>query len=165
MDRSDRCLLGELISAALLALLVAGCKPTPEVVVPILKQKVAVEEQLNLFNHEAIGRAVKGNPWVAHIDAVDLDQDGLLDVIGCEAREGKNFGVLGKVYLQLYCCSSGYRRNAAFCSDDRGRSQESVWVAGHVHYYWGGFHTIFCDLFFGNQGTDKSSKNKCQVFR
>jgi hypothetical protein len=91
MDRSGRCFLGELISAALLGLLVAGCKPTPEVVIPILKQKAVVVEHLNLFNHEPIGRSVKGNPWVAHIDAVDLDQDGLLDVIGCEAREGEVF--------------------------------------------------------------------------
>lgn len=91
MDRPDRCFIGELVSATLLCLLAAACKPAPEVVKPILKPKAAVVEDLNLFSHDAIGRAFVGNPWVAHIDAVDLDQDGRLDIIGCGAREGEVF--------------------------------------------------------------------------
>jgi hypothetical protein len=37
----------------------------------------------------AIGNPVSGHPWIAHVNAVDLDRDGLMDVIACEAQEGK----------------------------------------------------------------------------
>ena len=36
-----------------------------------------------------IGNPVTRHPWVAHVKAVDLDHDGLMDVIACEAQEGK----------------------------------------------------------------------------
>lgn len=43
---------------------------------------------LNLYESEDIGRALGDNkPWVAHVRAVDLNQDGRMDVIGCEAKD------------------------------------------------------------------------------
>jgi hypothetical protein len=36
-----------------------------------------------------IGRAVQRPPWIAHVLAVDLDHDGLLDVVACEAMENE----------------------------------------------------------------------------
>jgi len=35
-----------------------------------------------------IGAGFSRPPWIAHVNAVDLDRDGLLDVIACEAQEG-----------------------------------------------------------------------------
>ena len=78
-------------TAGFLALLVVGCKPAPEPIQPILKPKVELVEDLNLYRHQAVGKSFEGNPWVSHLDVVDLDQDGLLDVIGCEARDSEVF--------------------------------------------------------------------------
>ena len=36
-----------------------------------------------------IGGPVTGHPWITHVTTVDLDQDGLMDVIACEGQEGK----------------------------------------------------------------------------
>lgn len=37
----------------------------------------------------SIGNLVSGHPWIAHVRAVDLDKDGMMDVVACEAQEGK----------------------------------------------------------------------------
>ncbi|MGK0236800.1 MAG: hypothetical protein ACI92G_000256 [Candidatus Pelagisphaera sp.] len=42
---------------------------------------------LSLFNGEHIGRGFGDDkPWIAHVRAIDLDQDGRMDIIGCEAK-------------------------------------------------------------------------------
>ena len=70
-----------------LGMLVAACKPAPEPIKPILKPKAEVVEDINRYQAQPIGDAAGEYPWVSHIDAVDLDQDGRLDLIGCEARD------------------------------------------------------------------------------
>lgn len=39
------------------------------------------------FKMEAIGKPVGDKPWVAHVKAVDLDQDGRMDIVSCEAKD------------------------------------------------------------------------------
>ncbi|RME71396.1 MAG: VCBS repeat-containing protein [Verrucomicrobia bacterium] len=36
--------------------------------------------------HEPIGRDAPPPPWIANVNAIDVDQDGLLDIVACEAR-------------------------------------------------------------------------------
>jgi len=43
-------------------------------------------EDLGRYTPEAIGGPVGNKPWVAHVKAVDLDRDGLMDVIACESK-------------------------------------------------------------------------------
>ncbi|MDB2499454.1 VCBS repeat-containing protein [bacterium] len=74
-----------------LGMLVAACKPAPEPIKPILKPKAEVVEDINRYQAQPIGDAAGEYPWVSHIDAVDLDQDGRLDLIGCEARDNEIF--------------------------------------------------------------------------
>lgn len=38
------------------------------------------------FQSQAIGAAIDGPPWIAHVLPVDLDKDGRLDLVCCEAR-------------------------------------------------------------------------------
>lgn len=58
---------------------VAKPPPKPETVV-----------NLDLYRGQRIGRDFgDGKPWVAHVRAVDLDQDGRMDVIGCEAKDNE----------------------------------------------------------------------------
>jgi len=48
-----------------------------------------VVEMLDYLHPEHIGGPVGKMPWIAHAIAVDLDHDGLLDVVACEAQENK----------------------------------------------------------------------------
>jgi hypothetical protein len=48
---------------------------------------------LSLFQAMPIGAAITQPPWIAHVTTVDLDRDGLLDVIGCEAQENTIFWI------------------------------------------------------------------------
>ena len=41
------------------------------------------------FHPQPIGAAASQPPWIANITAVDLDQDGLMDLLVCEAKENK----------------------------------------------------------------------------
>lgn len=41
------------------------------------------------FRAEPIGAPLARPPWIAHVTAVDLDRDGLLDVVACEALENR----------------------------------------------------------------------------
>ncbi|MCH2613522.1 MAG: VCBS repeat-containing protein, partial [Opitutales bacterium] len=63
-----------------------GCA-VPEVVLdspspPITRAEVDLER----YTRKAIGKKPEGVPWVAHVRAFDLNQDGLMDAIGCEAK-------------------------------------------------------------------------------
>lgn len=62
------------MTLALLAFALNGCRRKPsEGPGPILKP-------------QAIGAALNGRPWITHIQVVDLDTDGLLDVLACDAK-------------------------------------------------------------------------------
>lgn len=67
-----------------------GCAPSePDIALPP-PPKASKEVNLNLFNGETIGREIgQGRPWVAHVRAVDLDQDGRLDAVACEAKDSE----------------------------------------------------------------------------
>ena len=70
--------------AAALAVAVGGCSrevaPAPA--------STRVGSPLHL-RPEPIGAAGARPPWIAHVLAVDLDRDGLLDVVACEALENR----------------------------------------------------------------------------
>ncbi len=46
-------------------------------------------EDLDRFSPMPVGAPVGKDPWIAHVRAVDLDQDGLMDVIFCEAKHNQ----------------------------------------------------------------------------
>src|ERR1051326_481017 len=41
------------------------------------------------FRPERIGSEIVGKPWIAQVTAVDLDRDGLVDVLACEAQKNQ----------------------------------------------------------------------------
>ncbi|MBI4626146.1 MAG: VCBS repeat-containing protein [Verrucomicrobia bacterium] len=41
------------------------------------------------FRPEPIGAAIGQSPWIAHVTTVDLDRDGRLDILACEAQENQ----------------------------------------------------------------------------
>lgn len=73
------------LSAILLPLLLAGCgKPEPVRGSGSAPRSTAVE---TLLTPTPIGHAAGAPPWVAHLIPTDLDRDGRLDVVFCEAKD------------------------------------------------------------------------------
>ena len=77
-----------LLCGALLLWLAAGCRraetPAPGTSAP----------RPSVFNTgylrpEAVGAAIEGRPWIAQVTLVDLDHDGLMDIIACEAQKNQ----------------------------------------------------------------------------
>jgi hypothetical protein len=64
-----------------------GCGPAKKPAATPPQRAARAVEALTLFQPESIGAPIGGPPWIAHVNTVDLDRDGLLDVVACEARE------------------------------------------------------------------------------
>jgi hypothetical protein len=81
-----------ILFAAIAALAaVSGCgRPDAGTARPVtMAKKTPVALALSYLKPQAIGATFTQPPWIAHLTAVDLDQDGLLDVVFCEAQENK----------------------------------------------------------------------------
>jgi hypothetical protein len=84
-----------LLSCGLLAgaLLATGCRKldTPKTIRPAQSPRVDPSAYLNYMRRIEIGSPLVPNtaPWIAHVIAVDLDKDGLLDIAACEAKDNK----------------------------------------------------------------------------
>jgi len=75
---------------ALAALILSGCAPTEEDLKLPPPPKASAQVDLERFAGEPIGEDIGDRrPWVAHIKSADLDQDGRLDAIGCEAKDSE----------------------------------------------------------------------------
>ena len=61
-----------------------GCDRAPPPTAPKISLKPEVK--VPLLRSETIGAKPVTTPWIAHVIAVDLDRDGRLDVIACEAQ-------------------------------------------------------------------------------
>lgn len=67
-----------------LLVLLAGCGRAPETATPSGAKSAAPATPA--WHAEAIGLTAPTTPWIAHVAAVDLDRDGRLDVVACEAQ-------------------------------------------------------------------------------
>jgi len=72
--------------AGAVCLLAAGCG-RPALPAQIVAARPAPVEDLSYLQHEDIGAAITDHPWIAHVKIVDLDQDGRMDILACEARD------------------------------------------------------------------------------
>lgn len=75
-----------------LVFLTSACSPreTPPVVkASAAAAKAAAERDLTYLHPQPIGAAITDPPWIAHLITVDLDGDGRMDVVFCEAKENK----------------------------------------------------------------------------
>jgi len=77
-------------------LIIAGCgKPGPRPSERSLRAPIKKPVVMNtdFLEFERIGNPVDGPPWIGHVNAIDLDQDGLLDVVGCDSRNNTIFWI------------------------------------------------------------------------
>lgn len=92
--RSLSLLLAAALAAAGLVLTAPGCRKLdpPSAAARKSRQPAADPRAfLNYYQPTPIGAPMVPNtgPWVAHVIPVDLDRDGLLDVLACEAKDNK----------------------------------------------------------------------------
>ena len=72
------------------AVLLSACAPDPPELKTPAPPKTRAEVALDLFNGEDIGTPIGDRrPWIAHVRATDLDQDGRMDAVGCESKESE----------------------------------------------------------------------------
>ena len=75
----------------LAGLAAAGCGPADDPVGGAAPPgaKPATVMDLNYLRREDVGAPVTDHPWVCNVTAVDLDHDGLMDIIACEGMANK----------------------------------------------------------------------------
>lgn len=71
--------------AAAAGLIMGGCRRS-ESPVSRLGVAAAAVEDLDLLKSNPVGAAIEGHPWIAHAIAVDLDHDGLMDIVACDTK-------------------------------------------------------------------------------
>jgi len=73
--------------AAVSLLLASGCdRPTAPATTASAPKPAASSVS---FTAQPIGGAIGRPPWIAHLTAVDLDKDGRLDILFCEAQDNE----------------------------------------------------------------------------
>ena len=63
--------------------LFAGCERQGAEAIEIPKQTATVDAT-TVFTPESIGAPVSGKPWITNVGIVDLDRDGLPDILACD---------------------------------------------------------------------------------
>jgi hypothetical protein len=83
-------ILAAISSVVFLFFLAAGCAPRNDATSAATEAaQSSLDRYLSYLQPQAIGNPVDQPPWIAHVLPVDLDQDGLLDIVFCEARQNK----------------------------------------------------------------------------
>ena len=76
----------------MVAFLTVGCGPSqPSASTrPGLVRTAVVESHLSYLQPQEVGAGLsKNHPWIAHVLTADLDQDGRLDILACDAQENQ----------------------------------------------------------------------------
>lgn len=76
-----------LLATCIVAGLLAGCSPREPARVASPRASAPAGDG-RFFRGESIGAAITDRPWIAHVTTVDLDRDGRLEILACEAQEG-----------------------------------------------------------------------------
>lgn len=73
------------LTVAAWVLLGTSCSaPLPEGSNP---EPISTIQDQDRFRIQPVGKNPSDKPWVAHLKAIDLDQDGRMDIVACEAKD------------------------------------------------------------------------------
>ena len=70
---------------AAVSFLAGGCRRA-EPVLSHVDETVPSLEDLNYLKASPVGAAFEDRPWIAQVNAVDLDHDGLIDILACDVK-------------------------------------------------------------------------------
>jgi hypothetical protein len=79
------CAVFLLLAALAACAVITGCRPQSSSPPP--SRAAQAPSYLEYLKPQPIGEAIGQPPWIAHATAVDLDRDGLLDVVFCESKD------------------------------------------------------------------------------
>lgn len=65
-----------------------GCRQAAVPLPPLPSAPKPIDDT-GLLHPRQIGFPIDGHPWIAHVTPVDLDRDGLMDVVVCDARRNE----------------------------------------------------------------------------
>jgi len=65
-----------------------GCG-RPEITLPPVKAPPKLVDDTGYFRAQPVGAPVEGHPWIAHVKPVDLDRDGRMDILVCDAQKNQ----------------------------------------------------------------------------
>ena len=69
-------------------LLMTGCDRPTAAPAPTAPAPVSVASRVQ-FSPQPLGNAIGRPPWIAHLTAADLDRDGRMDILFCEAQDNE----------------------------------------------------------------------------
>lgn len=79
-----------LVCACLFVAFAASCRrPSASAPADSAHRRTAPVEALDYLKPREIGAGISHPPWIAHVVTADLDRDGLLDVLACEAQDNQ----------------------------------------------------------------------------
>ncbi len=73
-------------SLAILIVLLGGCGQERPVRMKLLVESTERIENTSLLTPQAVGAGIEGRPWMTHATVVDLDGDGLADILACDGK-------------------------------------------------------------------------------
>jgi hypothetical protein len=78
-------------TAALACLLVGGCSRQEPVAAPVAAKPAqpGLVDDSRLLVPQTVGAPIGRPPWIAHVNALDLDRDGRTDLVFCEAQDSE----------------------------------------------------------------------------
>jgi hypothetical protein len=74
------------LGGVLVATAWSGCGRPEATVATSPRRTTENVEALNILHATPIGDPISGKPWITHVNAVDLDQDGRCDILVCDAK-------------------------------------------------------------------------------
>ncbi len=77
-----------LVPAVALTMALAGCGRS-ELATTLPPPPPGPVEMLDFMSGQPVGAPLEGQPWTAHVEAVDLDHDGRLDALVCDAKKNE----------------------------------------------------------------------------
>lgn len=74
------------LACVLAAGVLGGCGKDATPTAPEIRRPVSFVSDTQRYRPQRLGAPVGDQPWIAHLITLDLDGDGLLDVVACEAK-------------------------------------------------------------------------------
>ena len=84
-------IIAGLVLTGLILIFFGACSKPKVKIKKIQSSSAGKEADLERFSYQHIGAPVGDKPWIGHLKAMDLDQDGRMDIVACESKVDEVF--------------------------------------------------------------------------